>query len=75
MKHLLIGLSLTTKQFATPKSQANPIATNGQFTVALTNIPGIIDQFSIKVTIGGYVYHMTLDTGCSEMDISSTLAD
>jgi hypothetical protein len=47
------------------------------FAVALNDIPGSANVQYVNVTMGNgsVVYHMTLDTGCSQMSISNTLAD
>jgi hypothetical protein len=49
----------------------------GGFAVALNDIPGSANVQYVNVTMGNgsVVYHMTLDTGCSQMSISNALAD
>jgi hypothetical protein len=51
--------------------------TGDQFSVALNDIPGSANVQYVNITMGNgsVVYHMTLDTGCSQMSISNTLAD
>jgi hypothetical protein len=43
--------------------------------VQLYDIPHVNDAFYVSVNIGGVDYHMTLDTGCSDLFISKPVAD
>jgi hypothetical protein len=54
-----------------PTMPARPV------TVGLHDIPGIMDGLYVNVSMGdgSATYHMTLDTGCSNMNISTALAD
>jgi hypothetical protein len=50
---------------------------SSSFAVALNDIPGSANVQYVNVSMGdgSVVYHMTLDTGCSQMSISNALAD
>jgi hypothetical protein len=54
-----------------------PMPSAGGFVVALHDLPGIMNGLYVNASMGdGSVnYQMTLDTGCSGMDISKELAD
>jgi hypothetical protein len=54
-----------------------PTGSSSGFAVALNDIPGSANVQYVNVTMGNgsVVYHMTLDTGCSQMSISNALAD
>jgi hypothetical protein len=66
----------TTPPVYTPAPIPQPSA-GGQVTVALYDIPDIVNGLYVNVSMGdgSVVYHMTLDTGCSDMNISKALAD
>jgi predicted aspartyl protease len=52
-----------------------PAATSSGFTAAVYDIPNVIDGLYVNIGIGSQNYHMTLDTGSSDMHISAALAD
>jgi hypothetical protein len=60
-----------TPTYVAPPADSTP----RRFTVALYDIPHIIDGLYVNVNIGGTNYHMTLDTGCSDLFISKAVAD
>jgi hypothetical protein len=52
-----------------------PAGSASSIVVALYDIPHVIDGLYANVAISGTNYHMTLDTGCSDLHISNAVAD